>query len=400
MRHVSLVAHASARARRHQSWTGHTLWAVLVAWLSGCAPYLGDSDAALALEDIAAGTGASRLKARTPEPARREIGYRVDGRRHRADLYHPGRAPEAGIVLVPGVVAEGKDDPRLVALARTLARLRFAVLVPELPSLRRLHVGTQNIVQTADAFRYLVSRPELAPGGRAGMAGFSYGAGPVLLAALEPGIRDRVRFVVALGGYHDLEAVITYLTTGYYRVPAAPARPQGRWRYLAPHPYSAWIFALFNADLLTDPDDRAIIKTYTRQMLAGHRPPAASTAGLSPAGQAVLALLTNDDPQRVPALLDRLPEPIRAEIDGLNPAVHALSKLRAQLLLVHGRQDNMIPYTQSLALARALPAEQVQLFIVDGLIHVEIDVGARDVPTLVRAMKALLAQREPGAPKP
>ena len=84
--------------------------------ISACTPPLGDSEADLALEDIAAGYADSRLKAQTPVPLRQSVRYRANGRRYQGDLYRSPEAVHAGIVLVPGVVPAGKNDPRLVAV--------------------------------------------------------------------------------------------------------------------------------------------------------------------------------------------------------------------------------------------------------------------------------------------
>ena len=53
------------------------------------------------------------------------------------DLYLPASQARAAMVLVPGAAVLGRDEPRLQALARSLARAGFAVLVPELPEVRR-----------------------------------------------------------------------------------------------------------------------------------------------------------------------------------------------------------------------------------------------------------------------
>ena len=54
---------------------------ILLATLSGCAlPPLGDTEAAIALEDIAAADKPSRLKAQTPSPSRRSVDYVIEGR--------------------------------------------------------------------------------------------------------------------------------------------------------------------------------------------------------------------------------------------------------------------------------------------------------------------------------
>ena len=105
------------------------------------------------------------------------------------------------------------------------------------------------------------------------------------------------------------------------------------------------------------------------------------------------ALLTNTDPERVPILLDQQSAPIRRELAALNPARYDLSQLKARLILLHGRSDGMIPYTESVSLARALPAEQVRLFLIDGLAHVDLRPEPQDIPQLVEAVEALLSER-------
>ena len=70
------------------------------------------------------------------------------------DLYWPGGA-EAALVLVPGLVPEGKDDPRLVELAQTLVRARFAVLVPDIAGLRAQQVSPEDARAIAAAIVWL-----------------------------------------------------------------------------------------------------------------------------------------------------------------------------------------------------------------------------------------------------
>lgn len=364
--------------------------ALSIAILTACAPPLGDSNADLALEDIVAGHSRSRLKQQTSAPSRQTLRYQIDDRHYSGDLYLSSEPPLAGIVLVPGVVSAGKDDARLVALANTLARLRFAVLTPDLVGPRQLQVRSKDVREVADAFAYLVSRPELVPGGRAGIAGFSYGAGPVVLAGLEPDIREQVRFILAMGGYYNLESLVTYFTTGYFR-----DETTGRWRHLSPRPYALRVFGLSNTDLLIRDKDRQRLRASLWDIddidnNGGMTP----LTGLAPDAAALQNLLINEDPVRVPALMDRLSPSMRAELEGINPAGHDLSGLRAQVILLHGRSDNIIPYTESVALARVLPSTQVNLFLIDGFAHVDVKLGENDVPQLRRVMELLLGQRE------
>ncbi|HMA11205.1 MAG TPA: hypothetical protein VKO83_04915, partial [Steroidobacteraceae bacterium] len=230
--------------RRTNGWTVFVLAIALLVVLAGCAPAR-HYEAAQVLQDIAAGAADSELKRTTPAPLRQPLAYMVAGRAHQADLYLPGplagcsaataapsgsaaaRCPRAAIVAVPGAVPLGKDDPRLVAFATTLARAGFAVLAPEIAGYRQSRIRPADAQEVADAFAWLVSRSELAPAGRAGMAAFSYSVGPALLAALRNDIRERVRFVVAVGGYHDLPRAMRFFTTGWFE-------HDGRWQRITP----------------------------------------------------------------------------------------------------------------------------------------------------------------------
>jgi hypothetical protein len=240
----------------------------------------------------------------------------------------------------------------------------------------------------ADAFRWLVENPELAPQGRAGMAAFSYAAGPALLAALREPIREKVRFIFAVGGYYDLEEVLVFFTTGHYR-------DEGEWRHLEPLDYGKWAFVISNIHRLPDPGDRRLFRLMAQRKRVD---PAASVADLAAElgeeGAALYTLVTNRDPLRVPALLEALPVGIRQDIAALNPAEKDLSRLAANLILVHGFEDPMIPFTESKALAAAVPPDQVRLFLVHGLMHVDVSPGLPDRWHLWHAVRVLLAARD------
>ena len=116
-------------------------------------------------------------------------------------------------------------------------------------------------------------------------------------------------------------------------------------------------------------------------------------ARLGPEGRAVDALLANRDPQRVPALIGALPEPIRAEMAALDLKQRDLSRLQAKLYLLHGRDDAIIPYTESVALAAAVP--DAELYLLDGLAHVDLGpAGVGDTLALLKLAYDLLTERD------
>ncbi len=381
---------ATARGRP----VGAVLLALLPALLAlgACAPgRLGE--ARMILEDVAAGPGPSRLKTATPAPERRPLSFAVEGRRYDADLYRPGAGrPEAVLLLVPGLAPAGRDDPRLVAFASTLARARFAVLVPDLPSFRALRVSAANIRQVADALTFLGRahgpRPEPT-----GVIAISYAVGPALLAARAADPGTRADFFVGIGGYYDIEAAITFFTTGHYR-----ETPGGPWRYRPPNAYGKWLFVESNAGRIADRGDRAALIAMARRRRAD---PAAEVAdlavGLGAEARAVYRLVTNRDPERVPALIDALPAGLRADLRALDLEGRDLRRAPTRVVLLHGRDDPIVPASESARLAAALPEGRARLYLVDNLFHAELGPGGwRDALTLWRAAYALLALRDAG----
>jgi len=197
-----------------------------------------------------------------------------------------------------------------------------------------------------------------------------------------------VEFIVAVGGYQDLRRLITYYTTGAHRDDRDTPTPYDKGK---------WIFALGVSEKLLDTSDRLAIQAVARRAIYANtgESDVPSPASLSPGGAALLELLTNTTPERVPDLLARLPATLRAEITALNPAEQPMSELHGRLLLLHGRSDNIIPYTESVALAESVPAGRADLFIIDGLAHVDLQPTAGDVDILMEMVDALLDQRAP-----
>jgi pimeloyl-ACP methyl ester carboxylesterase len=312
--------------------------------------------------------------------------------RGEGDLYTPAARVRAALVLVPGAAALGRDEPRLRALARTLARAGFAVLVPELPEVRRFALSRRDADRVADALRHLRTTYADAP---LGVMAISYGVAPALIAATQDDLAPGLAFAVGIGGYRDTEAAIRFVTTGAFRV-----RGDGREHRVAPNLYGRWTFVLANAGRLEDAADSADLTEIALRRWGDPTADIADLAGkLGPQGRAVLALADNRDPDAVVRLIEALPEPVRREIDGLNLALYDLGKLRGHLILLHGQDDRLVPYGESEMLAAAASNARASLFLIDGIGHVEFNaVTVGNAWKMWQAVLALLDERRLGAP--
>jgi pimeloyl-ACP methyl ester carboxylesterase len=242
-------------------------------------------------------------------------------------------------------------------------------MVPDVPRFQAQQVAAGDGALLADAVRFLLAQPEGR--GPVGLAAISYAVGPAFLAALEPDLRARIGFIVAIGGYYDAEAVVTFFTTGYFRDSESAPWHKGR-----PNEYGKWVFVQANAERVERAYDRVALMAMSGRKLANPNSDVSDlTLGLGPEGQAVVALLSNADPDRVPALIAALPPAVRDDLYRLNLAIQDLKTLTARVLLIHGRDDAIVPYTESVALARALPEGSTHLALLDNLAHADLGPG-------------------------
>ena len=235
------------------------------------------------------------------------------------DIY--GRAQSAAMLIVHGVNPTGKNSPDLVRISEGLAQAGYTVYVPDFAEMKRLHLRVEEAANIKAVFR--------AIGRDAGIACFSYGCGPTLVAAADPEIRNHVRFAVAFGGYFDIREALEHVITG----PESPIA------------YLKWAYLAANSDLVEDANDQRRIQTIAENK-------GGPADGLSAEGQALLQIFSASSPEDFRARLDAAPEAMRRRLDGLSPS-RFVKDLKAPLIVIHGINDPVIPAQQSVELAEA-----------------------------------------------
>ncbi|MFQ6671696.1 MAG: alpha/beta hydrolase family protein, partial [Candidatus Tectimicrobiota bacterium] len=261
----------------------------------------------------------------------------------RALLVRPrGGRPSAGVVLVHGMVATGEEDWRLQRLAETVAAGGFTVLVPAVPGLKRGLLVEEDIEVVAAVVAHLRAQVEGVDATRVGVVGLSVGGGPALAAAARPA--SRVAFAGAFGGYYDLVAVLQGLVEAGRAVESELVTTD------------RWAFFAANGHLAADLEDRTLLLRLAALPPAERGGQMAALAGrLSPAGRALLELLTTDEPERIEALFERAGPTVVHLRRALSPRYYA-ERLTMKVLLAHGRPDPVVPHTETLRLAAAVPA--------------------------------------------
>lgn len=316
------------------------------------------------------------------------------------------REPVGAWIVLHGLTRSGRDHVQLVRFTRALAASGSAVLVPEVPEWRALHLAPKATAPTIRAaLDWLEEAPEVE-GTRRALVGFSFGAPQAIVASARPELRDRVAGVVAFGGYCDLERTVRFQLTGEHEW-------KGVTRWHRPDPYGRWIVAgnhLTGVPGFRDHEDVAAallelartagdaslpswdpsldhLKEHLRRELdRDHR---AAFDLMAPVGGGEL------EPDRGAELARSITE---AALQA-NPEMEVRNRLGnvpGPVHLVHGRNDHIIPFTEGLRLGRELPGSAAARLTVTALFgHSDQDPfpwarGVQESAAFFRALTRLL----------
>jgi len=315
--------------------------------------YAGQPNRGVALEEVTLSPDDLRVPATFLRPANRK------------------RVP--GWILLHGVTVPGRHHPVLTRFAKALALSGAAVVVPEVRAWRELRLDPDagNVAITA-AIDFLRQKTDIA--WNLNLVGFSFGATKALMSAASDGIRQSIRGVVAFGGYRDLGRTMTFMMTGEHDWGGATRRldpdPYGRWivtaNYIDRVPGFAHMTRLKQAayDLATESGRRGV---YAAEQSYDYLK-ANLRATLAADERELWDLIAPPFGQRPPVAPGReLAEQLSAAALLRNPALDPLpwlSRLDQKVVLAHGYDDRLIPYTESLRLRESIgPAADVTLSI-------------------------------------
>lgn len=279
-------------------------------------------------------------------PMRQDIRYPLsDGRGNGvADLYLPaGEGKRSGMLLFLGVNPAGRDDARVVNLAEALARSGVVVMVPWSEAMTQKRVEAADVDNLVRAFEYLAAH-EAVDGERLGMAGFCVGASFALAAAQDERVRERVSVFNSFGGYYDARDLMA-------AVIARQRFYEDDVRAWQPADLSVEVVRRHLIDTLPAEDERQLL---WQALASDSDAPAGLPNGLSAEAQAMYALLTAPDLETARRLLDRLPPDALDTLRRISPSAN-IDRLRAKLLVMHDREDRLVPSEESRRLVDAAP---------------------------------------------
>ena len=280
----------------------------------------------------------------TNEPVRREVTYPQAGGTGVADIYRILDDKErAAVLLFLGANAAGRDDKDVVNLGNALARAGFVAMFHWSPTMAlQYNIDPAEIENLVWAFQYLRDR-EFVDRHRVGIGGFCVGASFALVAAADARIRDDVSFINAFGPYYDARDLLL-------QVASRSRHYQGQRTPWKPDRLTLKVLGNELIETLTDRRERDLMH---RLYVEGQDVPPSELEGLSGPALRVRRLLDGTTPQEAQQLYRELPADFRESMSRISPSTY-VGDLKARLMILHDRDDRLVPAAESRRLAEAL----------------------------------------------
>ena len=276
----------------------------------------------------------------TATPERREISYPLaDGGTGIADLYIPASSGKHSAVLFfLGVNPAGKDDERVINLGNAVARTGIVVMIPWSERMAQRRVTEQEAGDLVRGFEYLRSL-DIVDENEVGMAGFCVGASLMMVAAQDERIRDDVKVVNSFAGYYKAEDLIASVVSAsrFYGEDSVPWEPDK---------LSVQVVRTHLLESVDDPVERATLAEIIENN-------AVTPSNLSPDARLVYDILNAPDLETAHRLIDLLPSDSLETLRRISPSTN-IDGLKARVLVMHDRQDGLVPSEESKRLVDAL----------------------------------------------
>ncbi len=243
-----------------------------------------------------------------------------------------------GVIIIAGV-GDNQQAPELVNLSEAMARSGLVVMDMTTDILENFTISPLDREAVVQTFQRLARWPGVNPHS-VGFLGLSGGGALACISVVDPRIRDQVAFLTLFGSYYDTTDMLSdmgrraILVNGHYQ----PWQPIS-----TPFDVPEYVLAQAVASTLP-PDQSALILGAFSQGGAPLGP--SDLAALSPAARAAYHLLLGDQPTQVAANIAALSPAMRTLLRQVSPSA-VVTQIRAPIYLLHDRNDQYVPFTES-----------------------------------------------------
>ena len=257
------------------------------------------------------------------------------------------------LILFPGASPLAEEHPTMHFLASVLANTGFNVYIPRIPLLKNLNVSEKNIEYLHKAYKEILNREDIK-GTLVSCMGVSYGGALVLKASLSGVMKQTPpHSIITYGTIYDIQTSLDFLITGKLNI-------KGKEVNIKPH---EWGLIVVFHNFLPDVDigyDTCEIQ-HILKLRVQDKEIKSEINKLSMENKTLVNDILNANiTSEIKRIIDIILRDKMQKLNAISPE-HWANEVNSKVFIMHGANDNMVPYTQSIQLSKDI--KNSELFI-------------------------------------
>lgn len=132
-------------------------------------------------------------------------------RKFETDIYRPKGKSKGTIITINGLAPLGPKDPRFVKVNEALVKIGYTVVSPFLKEICEFKISKQNITDIVLLVESVVTDEKYSLPKNIGVFAPSFSGGLSLIAACDPKISHSIQSMMLIGSYSKVDELISYL---------------------------------------------------------------------------------------------------------------------------------------------------------------------------------------------
>ena len=306
-----------------------------------------------------------------------------DGEKVPLRIYHPkitGRTP--AVILYPGASPTGEKHEIVNLVAIGLSKIGFRVFLPRLPNLMKIMLGPDSVEHIIKSFEQIYSREDILKKQIVAI-GFSFGGSLLIKACTDKRINGLPAVVLSYGSYFDIRNSLRFVLTGKYHNGAQDMR-------IEPHEWGKVVFFYNYLDHVQGQFDKKKVKSYLYSLVQENDSETkAIYSSLNKDDKWFVDLIHKDENNELLKLVEGAFETIDEEPAQLLSPRYFIDDINFPVYLIHGANDNMIPYTETEAFSKTLEEKQKVVYTIISHLYTHSGVVGQSLMKFVKNLWGL-----------
>ncbi len=268
-------------------------------------------------------------------------------------IYFSHKLTKKTIIIFLGASPDGENHKSVNLLAKNLASLGYNVFVPRIPPLMQLNISNINVDWMRHIYYLIQNRPDVDKKNIIGF-GISYGGGMLLKASLEKEFTNNpLKSIYLYGSGCNADTILKFITNGEFKV-------GGKVQKIKPHDWGLTVFFHHFMDEIDFGFNKNKIREVIHLRVNGQKEK--SNKKIKELNDKeyniVEAITTGNINFEVQKIVNKILKNKSDYIEDLS-CKNVCKNINMKVFILHGANDNMIPYTESIQLNELLPDSEL-----------------------------------------